>query len=146
MSALRRVVFDTSTLIGAALQPGSVPHRALSVALGMGDVCASESTLAELEQVLARPKFDRFQVLAMRVEFAAMFRRNAHLFAVGSAEEAAVVPACRDVKDNKFLALAKASGAHVLVSSDADLRVLNPWNGVQILSPADFLAAVRPAA
>lgn len=146
MSAPRRVVFDTSSLIGAALQPGSVPYRALSVALGMADVCASEATLAELEHVLGRPRLDRFQTAALRMEFAAVFRRHAHLFAVSAAQEAAVEPACRDAKDNKFLALAKACDAQVLVSSDADLRVLHPWNGVQILSPADFLAAVHPAA
>ena len=46
MSAPRRVVFDTSSLIGAALQPASVPYMALSVALGMADVCSSEATLA----------------------------------------------------------------------------------------------------
>ena len=33
MSLLRRVVLDTSTLVGAALKPGSVPHRALLLAL-----------------------------------------------------------------------------------------------------------------
>jgi 2-aminoadipate transaminase len=54
MSAPRRVVFDTSSLIGAALQPGSVPYMALSVALGMADVCASEATLAELEHFADR--------------------------------------------------------------------------------------------
>ena len=145
MSVLRRVVFDTSSLVGAALQPGSVPHRALSVALGMGDVCASAATLTELDQVLQRPKLDRCQLPELRAEFAAQLRRNVHLFAVTAAEEAAVHPACRDPKDDKFLALAKACGAHVLVSSDADLQVLNPWNGIQILSPAAFLALVRPA-
>ena len=145
MSVLRRVVFDTSSLVGAALQPGSVPHRALSAALGMGDVCASEATLAELDQVLQRPKLDRFQLPERRAEFAALLRRNVHLFAVTTAEEAAVHPACRDPKDDKLLALAKACGAHVLVSSDADLQVLTPWNGIQILSPAAFLAVVRPA-
>jgi predicted nucleic acid-binding protein len=82
MSAPRRVVFDTSSLIGAALQPGSVPYMALSVALGMADVCASEATLAELEHVLGRPRLDRFQTAALRMEFAAVFRRHAHLFAV----------------------------------------------------------------
>lgn len=145
MSVLRRVVFDTSSLVGAAFQVGSVPHRALSVALGMGDVCASEATLAELDEVMQRAKFNRFQALKIRQAFVELMRGHLHLFAVSQAEEAAVQPACRDPKDNKFLALARACGAHVLVSSDADLQVLSPWNGMPIVSPADFLALVRPA-
>lgn len=145
MTVLRRAVFDTSSLVGAALHPGSVPYRALSVALGMGDVCASEATLAELDAVLSRPRLDRFQTPERRMEFGALVRRHAHLFAVTALDESAVQPPCRDVKDNKFLALASVCGAQVIVSSDADLQVLHPWNGVQILSPAAFLGLVRPA-
>jgi putative PIN family toxin of toxin-antitoxin system len=101
---------------------------------------------AELEHVLGRPRLDRFQTAALRMEFAAVFRRHAHLFAVSAAQEAAVEPACRDAKDNKFLALAKACDAQVLVSSDADLRVLHPWNGAMPLQFADRLNNVETSA
>ena len=47
---------------------------------------------------------------------------------------------CRDAKDNKYLELALAAGAEMLVSSDDDLLVLDPWRGVRILLPADYLA------
>lgn len=139
MSALRHVVFDTSTLVSAALRIGSVPHRALAHALSSGDVCASVSTLAELEQVLLRPKFDRYQLHDVRMEFAAILRRQIHLFAVSEADEVNVEPPCRDPKDNKFLALVKVCDADVLVSSDTDLLVLHPWQGVPILTPAAFV-------
>lgn len=46
---------------------------------------------------------------------------------------------CRDAKDNKYLELALASGAGIIVSGDADLLVLHPWRGVRILRPADYL-------
>ena len=46
---------------------------------------------------------------------------------------------CRDPKDNKFLALAAESEAEVLVSSDEDLLVLDPWQDVRVVRPADFL-------
>ena len=143
MSAPRRVVFDTSSLVGAALQVGSLPHRALACALSAGDVCASAATLAELEKVLARPKFDRYQRREVRMEFAAMMRRHVLMFAVSEADEASVQPSCRDPKDNKFLALATACGADALISSDADLLVLHPWQGVQILTPAAFVALAQ---
>ena len=47
--------------------------------------------------------------------------------------------ACRDAKDCKFLALAVACNAGVLVSSDDDLLSLKNWRGTQIGSPAGFL-------
>jgi uncharacterized protein len=46
---------------------------------------------------------------------------------------------CRDPKDDKFLELAVAGRAAVLVSGDADLQSLDPFEGVRILSPAVFL-------
>ena len=139
MSVMRCVVFDTSTLVSAALRVGSIPHRALFLALSEGEVCISAATLAELDQVLLRPKFDSYQPAEVRAGFVAMLRRNTHLFAVSDADEAGVVPACRDPKDNPFLALVLASEADVLVSSDTDLLVLHPWHGVPVLTPAAYM-------
>ena len=48
--------------------------------------------------------------------------------------------ACRDAKDCKFLALAMACKAGVLVSSDDELLSLKNWQGTQIVSPAAFLS------
>jgi uncharacterized protein len=140
MGGFRRIVFDTSTLVSAALRLDSVPHRAFAHALFAAEVCASLNTLAELERVLRRPKFDRYQRLDVRLEFAAVLRRHVSLFAVTDAEVFSVNPSWRDPKDNQFLALAAACDAEVLVSSDADLLVLHPWNGVPILPPAALLA------
>jgi putative PIN family toxin of toxin-antitoxin system len=131
VSGLHRIVFDTSTLVSAALRVGSTPHRALALALLTGDVCVSASTLLELEQVLLRSKFDRYQT--------ALVRKHAVLVAVSATDEFNVVPQCRDPKDKQFLALVLASEADVLVSSDADLLVLHPWRGVPIVTPGDFL-------
>ena len=140
MITYRRVVFDTSTLVSAAMRVGSVPHRALVHALETGEVCASASTLAELESVLQRDKFDRYLGAVLRAEFAAIVRRRASLFDVSEVDMANVQPPCRDPKDNQFLALVHACDADVLVSSDTDLLVLHPWQGVPILTPAAYLA------
>ena len=140
VGGFRRIVFDTSTLVSAALRLDSVPHRAFAHVLFAAEVCASLGTLAELEKVLRRPKFDRYQSQAVRLEFAAILRRHVSLFAVTDAQVLNVNPSCRDPKDNQFLALAAACDADVLVSSDADLLVLHPWNGVPVLTPAALLA------
>ena len=142
MNLLWRIVFDTSTLVGAALKPGSVPHRALSIALARCDVCASAQTWVELEQVMQRDRFDRYLERTARFEFVAMLRQSMQFFAVTPADEEALQPPCRDPKDNKFLALTQVCQAHALVSSDDDLLVLNPWRDVAILTPAAFLSLV----
>lgn len=139
----RRVVLDTSTLVSAALRVGSVPYQTLLEALGAWDVCASAETLAELEQVLGREKFDRYLDRASRHEFVALIRRNVHLFAVQNADLMAVDPPCRDPRDNQFLALALAAEADVVVSSDEDLLMLHPWRGIPVVTPAEFLSRFK---
>jgi predicted nucleic acid-binding protein len=47
---------------------------------------------------------------------------------------------CRDPKDDKFLEAALTSQADCLVTGDADLLVLDPFEGIPILRPAEFLA------
>ena len=138
MSDLRRIVFDTSTLVGAALRVGSTPHRVLTAAFAAAEVCVSESSLAELELVLGRAKFDRYQPPPARVAFVDFMRQHAVHYVVGAAHEAQVTPLCRDPKDNQFLALCLACEAHALVSSDDDLLVLHPWNGVLVVRPGDM--------
>jgi putative PIN family toxin of toxin-antitoxin system len=140
MSLLRRVVLDTSTLVGAALKPGSVPHQALLLSLARADVCASVQTWLELEKVMQHRRFDRYLTHDMRLEFAAMLRQSMQFFAVTPADEAALQPSCRDASDNKFLALVQVCQADVLVSRDDDLLVLHPWRSVPVLRPAEFLA------
>ena len=140
MSRIRRVVFDTSTLVRAALRMGSVPHQALLKAMGSCDVCVSVETLAELSAVLDRDKFDRYLDGESRRGFVALIVRQTHLFAVQQMHVEAVLPPCRDWKDDKFLALVVAAEANALVSSDEDLLMLNPWRGVPVMTAAEFLA------
>ena len=56
------------------------------------------------------------------------------------AEPDIVVIDCPDPDDNKYLELAVSVGASVIVSSDRHLLDLNPWQGVMIIRPAEYLA------
>jgi uncharacterized protein len=142
MNAVMRVVFDTSTLVSAALRVGSTPHRALTYAVQFGEVCVCAATLTELAEVLMRTKFDRYQPAQTRQEFADYVREHSTWFEVCEAQISVVNPPCRDPKDNQFLALSQICTATVLVSSDADLLVLHPWQGIPVLTPAAFLATL----
>ena len=48
---------------------------------------------------------------------------------------------CRDPKDDKFLELAVDGRASHVVSGDADLLVLKSFEGIPVLSPAEFVAS-----
>ena len=141
MSLWSRWVFDTSTLVGAALRPQSTPRQALLHALANGEMVASAATLPELETVLQRSKLDRFAAASDRMAFFHLFQKHARLWSVTAADETRTQGVCRDPKDDKFLALALACEANALVSSDDDLLVLHPWNGLAILSAAQFMQA-----
>ena len=50
------------------------------------------------------------------------------------------VALCRDPKDDKFLAAALAGQVDCIVSGEADLRALSPFEDIPVLPPAEFLA------
>ena len=52
------------------------------------------------------------------------------------------VAECRDPKDDRFLELAVSGNATCIVSGDSDLLVLNPFRGVAILTPKEFISVV----
>lgn len=140
MSLLNRAVFDTSTLISAVLRPSSVPRQAFMSALGSHTFYVSPETLGELEGVLLRPKFDTYASPTTRAAFFARYKQETTLLTPDAQSEQVAEGACRDPKDCKFLALAMACNAGVLVSSDDDLLSLKNWQGTQIVSPAAFLS------
>lgn len=129
-----RFVFDTNTLVSAALFAQSLPRQALDKAVGLGELLTSEACLAELNQVLHRPKFARYLT-----PFEADLFINQFALAVSLVEIDSRLTDCRDSKDNKFLELAVDRKATGLVSGDQDLLVLHPYHDIFILTPADFL-------
>jgi putative PIN family toxin of toxin-antitoxin system len=134
MSLGKRIVFDTSTLVSAALKPQSVPARAISWGWEVAEVVVSAETLEELRLVLGRERLDAFRERDARKEFFQLYQAMAVLLPVTEA-----VVACRDPKDDKFLSLAVSAGAPLLVSSDDDLLTLGRYRGVTILRPRQFV-------
>ncbi len=129
------IVFDVSSLVGAAIRRDGVPELALRRALRVDQIAVSEAVIAELLDVFARPRLQRFLDPELRDEVLSELHASG-LFFVPSER----VTDCRDPKDNKYLELAFAAAAATIVSSDDDLLVLHPWRGVRILKPAAYLA------
>jgi putative PIN family toxin of toxin-antitoxin system len=138
MKARERVVIDTNALISRLLLPESMPGRAVRAVVDEGQLLLSEETMTELADVLARPKFDRYVTLEDRQQFLRLLGRVGEWVPV-----VGVVQACRDPDDDKFLALAVSGQADTIVTGDDDLLVLSPFQGIAILTPAEYLARDR---
>jgi putative PIN family toxin of toxin-antitoxin system len=129
-----RTVIDTGVVVSAVLLPRSVPRQAFDLAAARGALLVSENTIAELDEVLRRPKFDKYLSESQRLEFLGALVREAEVVEVVD-----VVTGCRDPKDNKFLELAlSGKGSHIL-TGDSDLLVLHPFRGIAIVDPRSFL-------
>jgi putative PIN family toxin of toxin-antitoxin system len=134
-----RVVVDTNVLVSTALNSGSVPGQVVATVLIRGRLLVSDETLRELEQVLRRPRLDKFSRLADRLDLLAQITGVGELVTVQQA-----VAACRDPRDDKFLEVAVNGNATHLVTGDKDLLALHPFRGIPVLTPADFLALIAP--
>ena len=127
------IVIDTNVLISAALLPESKTAQVLALAVEHFVIAQNQDTWRELETRIARPKFDRYFGESGRLR---------HLVAVAQLiqhfEMLTEVSISRDKIEDKFIALAIDSGATVIISGDLDLKDLQAYKGVEILSPAQF--------
>jgi uncharacterized protein len=93
-----RVAIDTCVAVSAAILPRSVPRKAFDFALTSGRVLVSTATIFELEEVLRRPKFDKYLAEVERLEFLAALVREAEVIVIRNQ-----IRECHDPKDDKFL-------------------------------------------
>lgn len=136
-----KVVLDASTLIGALLKERSVPEQALLLSRSHATICLSRPVEDEIRQVFARPKFRKY-LAGERAARILDLLTSAAMFL----SPVAAVEDCRDPNDNKYLELALAADADLIISSDADLLALDPWRGVRILRPAEYVALFEASA
>jgi uncharacterized protein len=134
MDVFSRAVVDTNILVSQLILPESLPARVLAQIEMRSTLLFSESTMYELADVLSRKKFDRYVSREDRKGFIQRLGRIAEFVPIIQS-----VRECRDPKDDKFLEVALNGRADVIVTGDADLLGMNPWWGVVILPPPDFL-------
>jgi putative PIN family toxin of toxin-antitoxin system len=132
-----RTVVDTGVAVSAVLLPRSVPRAAFDVTAARGKLLVSEATVAELDEVLRRPKFNKYVSEEKRLEFLAALVQEAEQVDITE-----VITACRDAKDNKFLELPVSGGASHIMSGDGDLLALHPFRGIVVVTPQAFLASL----
>ncbi len=132
-------IFDANVAISALLFEHSKPGQAFRLALEQPVILISLPVLTELIEVLCREKFERYILPQERDRFIEALVREAQLVEI--AEE---IHACRDPKDDKYLELAVNGAAAYLISGDQDLLTLNPFRGISIITPDEFLRQFAP--
>ena len=132
---LERVVIDTNVLISSLFFTMSTPAQAVDKAVTKAQLVATTETLRELIGKLHSPKFDRY---VRRERRDALLERVASLVEIIDVLQS--IRASRDPRDDKFLEAAVNGRADVIVAGDKDLLDLNPFRGIAIVTPADYLA------
>ena len=133
MSKLRFVI-DTNTLVSSVLIDLSIPDLAVRLIRQSGIILVSIATLEELQEVMNRPKFDKYVDSKIRSEFIVQLTQQSELVEIQE-----FIIACRDRKDDKFLEVAVNGKADYLITGDRDLLVLHSFRNIQILTPSEFL-------
>jgi putative PIN family toxin of toxin-antitoxin system len=129
-----KAVLDTNVLISAYVFPGGTPEAVYRLALeGRIEIGTSRPPLAELGRVLGQ-KFgwdpERVEAVVSQVSrIATLVEPNE------SVEVITMAPA-----DDRVLEAGRAYEADVIVSGDRHLLGLGEWSGIEILSPATFMA------
>jgi putative PIN family toxin of toxin-antitoxin system len=132
-------VLDTSSLVSYALTSGDIMRRVIAHWRANRYVLlSSPQTRAELAAVLARPQIRRLATAPLDDLVQGIERYTWHV--PGALD---LQGACRDPKDDKFLACAVEGEAHYLVSSDNDLLDMRSFKGVVIHNPGRFLLALE---
>ena len=134
MSSGERIVVDTNVFVSGLLRRSSVPGQAAAKARHNAILLVSQATMTELADVLAGAKFDRYVSVEQRMGFIRLISKIAEFVPIVHR-----VRECRDPEDDKFLEVALNGRADFVLTGDADLLALNPWRGIAIMSPAEYL-------
>jgi uncharacterized protein len=138
--AVERVVLDSIVLISAVISPLGKPSRCLMWVLENADLVVASSVIEEVATRLERPRFAKYIDDAKRRAFIADLKAASLLV-----ELTGELRACRDPDDDKLLETAVFGNADCLVTGDKDLLVLDPFQGIPIITPSGFMTLVDSA-
>ena len=136
-----RAVFDTNVFISALFNPKRPPAQLLELALqGKIKLIISPHLLGEIERVLTYPRVQKLlkkrKTTPREIEEAIFKTLKISVWAPGNLTVEAIPD---DPADDLVLACALEGHADVIVSGDHHLLDLKSYQGIDIVSPAEFL-------
>lgn len=137
-----RLVLDTNTVISGLLWSGP-PGRIIDAAqLQQIELVSSTAMLAELEDVLSRPKFAE-QLAKRGLHAIDLFDGYAALVAHITPQTTLSRRTSRDPDDDKVLACAISGNADLIVSGDNDLLALKSFSNILIVTAVEALGMIN---
>lgn len=135
-----RVVVDANVVVSGLLIDDGWPAEVLRRwKAGLFELITSEPLMAELNDVLSRPRIvRRFLHPELGLEFLRLLQETAIVVEPG--RSLAVVPT--DPDDNRVVEAAVEGRADLIVSGDDDLLSLSEFEGIAIVTPARFVSMV----
>ncbi|MFZ1625274.1 MAG: putative toxin-antitoxin system toxin component, PIN family [Gammaproteobacteria bacterium] len=134
-----RLVIDSNVWIAALISPTGAARQLVDAVLDNDiDILMSEATFTELVSRLDRAKFDRYR----EPEAWNLFLSELVELALWLEDAGTATGISRDPDDDKFLALTAIGQADAIISGDRDLLELVTYEGIPILTPAQFMQRV----
>lgn len=137
-----RAVLDTNTLVSAIINT----DKSVSQEIYQNSkdkrflLVISPSILAEMEDVIHRPRVMRFhKYSAQELQRIVKELTNVSYVVPGNTQ----VEIVRDPDDNKIVSAAIEGQADYIISRDKDLLDLKQYQGIKIVSPEEFMKILR---
>lgn len=127
-----RIVIDSNVWLSGLIFGGN-PGKILELFINESIVVfTSEELLSEISRIVIK-KFPLF--VPKLTLLIASIRKDALCVKLGSN----TITVCRDSDDNKVLETATIGNCDYIISGDNDLLSLNNYQGIKIVTPAQFL-------
>ena len=128
-----KVVVDTNVLLSAILFAGTPGQLLEAWRNGKVELVIAPDIVDEYVRVAERleARYDNVDIQPI----VALVVQNATLVPATRLPG----PVCDDLDDDKFLACALSSGTDMVVSGDKKLRVASGYEGIQVLTPRQFV-------
>jgi putative PIN family toxin of toxin-antitoxin system len=135
---MTRTSLDVNVLVSAVISPRGIPHQLL---LAWKDerytLVTSEHIIGQLTAKLSLARIGgRYGITAADATAVATLLRNQATLVDVPADE--VRPITGDPEDDAVLAAARLGRVEYLVTGDAGLRAISPYEGIAIVRPRDF--------
>jgi putative PIN family toxin of toxin-antitoxin system len=138
---MQRIVVDTNVIVSALIQR-SYPYLVITEFFfeRKVELCVSDELMTEYFEVLARPKFSRFQDFYIRGE---------SLLADIEAKAAKYTPQVKfdllsDKDDNKILELAEECNADFIITGNTSDFTFPVFKTTKIVTPKEYWENYRP--
>ena len=132
-----KIVLDTNVVVSATINPKGPPAEIIRAWRSHSfRWVTSLALLDELERTLLSPRIESYSCWSNDeiADFLSTVRQATEI----SSPNRRIDVITSDPADNRVLEAAGAAAADVIVSGDHHLLALKEWQGIRVLSPADF--------